>query len=78
MARDKIVLYCTVEFSLRALKTFVEKAKHGTGFQKNAVSCFPNISSLSSLIDLLLHPIVSLSIKDGQSILMLMGGQVSS
>ena len=40
---------------------FLEKCSHGSAVEKLAVMGFPSISSLSSLIDLLLHPIVSVT-----------------
>ena len=43
----------------RALKTFLDKCSQGSAVEKSTVMSLPIISSLSSLIDILLHPIVS-------------------
>ena len=48
---------------LRALKTFFERARHGTALEKLAVMEIPNFTSQSSLVDLLLHPCVSPEMK---------------
>ena len=44
---------------IRALKTFVERAKQGSAYDKVSVMNFPRFSSVSSLVNLLLHPCVS-------------------